>query len=304
MIELRGITRQRHDETLYSMFARASSYLGSPHRARLHEAVLGVDMSIFDDLPVGLEAVVASGAFGPADLHGAAHEWTLFPYYAHYAADGRDGVAMRRMAGSGSWPHEALGCGMAAPERLRFCASCRIDMLAQHPDAWWRRAHQLPSALVCVDHAEPLRESLVSRERRRIAYVAADDAECPVDAVGVVGSAGARIMADLTVLARSSDALLDRECDVHPDDQREGYLGRLKGRGMLNRAGEANLPALAAALDTRWGGVLDLWPALRKNGRCAQSWLGTLLLGEHGSPPLHHLLLEGMLEPGRWRPWR
>ena len=70
---------------------------------------------------------------------------------------------------------------------------------------------------------------------------------------------------------------------------------RLDRLSLLNRAAEAKLPALAMAMDQYWGNTLALWPRLMSNGRCAQKWLGTLLLGEHDSPPLHHLLLEGML---------
>jgi len=71
---------------------------------------------------------------------------------------------------------------------------------------------------------------------------------------------------------------------------------------MINKAGEAKLSTIAAAMDRRWGSLLSLWPDLSDNGRCSQSWLGALLMGEHGSPVLHYLLLEGMLEfHERWR---
>lgn len=295
MVQRRLLTRFRYDETLYSAFARASAYLGSPPRARLHDAVLGTDVTIFDDLPVGLARVVASGAFGEADVYGAVREWTLFPYHAHYAPIDRARSAERRMEGEGQWPHEPLGCGTSAPERLRFCRSCRADMLEQHGDAWWRRTHQLPSSLVCSDHAEALLASAVTRERRKTAYLPASDAECRDDAPMVAVIDGGYALTDLTAVARAGDRLLDNHGEVHPDDRREGYLQRLDRLRMLNRVGEARLPAVAGIVEARWGETLGRWPGLARDGRCRQGWLGALLMGAHGSPPLHHILFEGAL---------
>ena len=292
----RLLTRPRYDETLYSALARASIYLGSPPRSRLHDALFGVDISIFDDLPVGIGRVVSCGAFGPADVDGAIHEWTMFPYYAQFTPIDRSREAARRMEGEGQWPHEALGCGTAAPTRLRFCRSCRVDMLAQHDDAWWRRTHQLPSTLVCPEHGETLMQSMVTRERHRTSYVTPTADECPEGAAAVAIFDGGVALDDLLALARVGDVLLDERCETHPDDRREAYLQRLGRLGMLNRVGEAKLPSVSDLVDARWYRVLGRWPGLARNGRCVQGWLGTLLMGGHGSPPLHHLLLEGALE--------
>ena len=147
--------------------------------------------------------------------------------------------------------------------------------------------------------AKPLqvhKESNVTRERRRGGYILPTDGECPSDAPVVAVMDGSISVADLLALARSSDALLDDRVDVHPDDRREIYLQRLGRLGMLNRRGEAKLPAVAEAVKVRWGAVLGLWPGLARNGACLQGWLGALLMGEHGSPPLHHLLLDGALK--------
>lgn len=296
------ITRPRNDETLYSALARASVYLGSPQPSHMHTAFTGERFAIYDDLPVGMEMLTASGLLGPADLDGAVHEWTLYPYYAHHGLPNRARAAMAQMATTGTWPHSVLQCETQAPEFLRFCISCRADMLEQHGDPWWRRTHQLPSSLVCPDHAEPLRLSTVTREQRHAAYVPASDAVCPVDAPMALPADQSGRVADLVWLARAGDLLLDRRCDEHPDDRREGYLRRLSEVRLLNRAGEAKLSAIASAMDVRWGSLLGLWSGLAEQGRCRQSWLGALLMGEHGSPALHHLLLEGLLQfRQRWR---
>ncbi|OQW42390.1 MAG: hypothetical protein A4S12_00615 [Proteobacteria bacterium SG_bin5] len=298
-----AVTSVRRDETLYSALARVGWLLGGTRRTALQLALFGADMPVFDDMPVGLDRVVASGVFGDFDIVDAAREWTLFPYYAHYASPAHARAVMNVMAHIDDWPHAVLGSWAAAAppaDRLRFCVSCCNAMAAGGAGLWWRRAHQLPSALVCPDHREPLRDSLIDREARRRGYVVASYTTCPADAPAVVEVEDPRVLADLVHLARQSDVLLNGWDEVHPDDRREGYLEDLHRLGLLNRRGEANLPALAKAMDGYWGTTLDLWPSLRRDGRCMQRWLGGLMLREHRSPPLHHLLLEGLL----YRSWR
>ncbi|WP_156347043.1 TniQ family protein [Sphingomonas sp. Leaf33] len=292
------ITRPRADETLYSAMARASRYLGTPRPRLLHEALFGADLALFDDLPAGLDRVMASGVFGPCDDGGAGREWTLIQYYAHYTEPALARVAARAMAGEGRRPHAVLGSRWSAappPGRLRFCSACCAAMLGRHDDLWWRRVHQLPSVMVCPDHAVPLRFSTVEPADRRKRYVAAIPGTCPPDGAQVVEGREPWVMATLLDLARQSESVLNDCGETHPDDRREAYLQGLDGLGLLNRIGEANLPGIAKAMDGRWGESLDLWPRLRRDGRCEQGWLATLLTGEHVSPPLHHLLLEGLL---------
>ena len=292
------LTRPRFDEALYSALTRLSVYMGSPAMRVMHDALFGlIDFHVADDMPNGLTAIVASGRLSSAGLDEAVHQWTAFPYYAAFAPPSRVRAGAVAIATTGRWPHEALGSWTLlapAPDRLRFCLSCRTDMLEQHGDAWWRRAHQLPSVLVCPDHGEVLRETAVNRDVRKRRLVAADAAVCPLDAPAVVVTDKTFVLARVRRLARSSDAILDQRPGGHPDDRRETYLQQLNELGMLDRTGEANLAAIAAAMLSRWGMVLVLWPGLMDRNGCAQGWIGTLLMGEHRSPPLHHLLLNGM----------
>ena len=288
----------RRDETLYSALARAGRLLGGPKRGALQAALFGADVPVFDDMPVGLDRIAASRVFGDVCVLEVVREWTLFPYYAHYAPPARARAVVGVMAGDGGWPHDVLASWTAAtppPDRFRFCVTCCSEMATVADGRWWRRVHQLPSALVCPDHAEVLRESTLDRKTRRRAYVAASHAICPVDAPCVVEVEDVRVLSDLVQLARQSDLLLNGWDEVHPDDRRTGYLDGLHRLGLVNRLGEANLPGLAVAMDGYWGSTLDLWPRLRNNGRCEQGWLHALLMREDRSPPLHHLLLEGLL---------
>lgn len=296
---VRALSRPRHDELLYSAMARVSTYLGSPPASRLHGALFDEEVPVVDsDLPVGLDAVVRSGVFGVADLRGAADEWTLLRYHAHYVAPARADAVVLAMSGRGRWPFEPLGgpsSTLPPVDRLRFCLECREDMLERHPDLWWRRTHQLPSTMVCPEHGLPLRVSSVTRERRRAGYVPAALDVCRSDESALVVSQEPRVMGDLLAIARAGDALLDVDGGEHPDDRRMRYLGALDRLRLLNRGGKADLHGLARAMDGYWGTTLDVWPGLREGGRCGQRWLGRLLLSGRDSPPLHHLLLEAML---------
>lgn len=295
------MTPLRRDETLYSAAARLSRYMGAKGRAELQLAFFGEDGAVFDEMPTRLARIVASRAFPPIAVDDAVREWTLFPYYAHYADPLRARAAEAAMVADGTWPHQALGSWTGAalpPDNLRFCRDCRDSMMASHRDLWWRRTHQLPSTLVCPDHGGLLQVSIVDRAMRRRAYAAATDETCPPDAPVAAEHVDPRLLVDLLWLARQGDLVLNDRADVHPDDRRESYLEGLEDRRLLNRAGEAKLPALAKAMDGYWGTTLDLWPSLRRDGQCAQGWLHRLVVGEHGSPPLHHLLLEGLLTAG------
>jgi hypothetical protein len=191
----------------------------------------------------------------------------------------------------GSW-----GGTVPPPVGLRFCLECQEEMIAEEGHLWWRRGHQMPSALVCPDHGTILREVPASQNRGDDRYVPASFTICDARADRVIEQVAPHVMSDLKGLARASDLLLDDYRQVHPDDRREYYLQELDTAGMLNKAGEANLFQIAQAMTRYWGDTLRIWPGLQANGECSQRWLGALLWGGESSPPLHHLLLSGLLE--------
>ncbi len=292
------MTPMRSDETLYSAAARLGRYVGARGRTALQTAFFGEDGAVFDEMPTGIERIVASRTFPPIEPADAVREWTLFPYYAHYAHPRLARRAEAAMLGDGTWPHGALGSWTGAatpPDRLRFCRDCLREMVASHGEPWWRRTHQLPSTLVCPAHGGVLAVSTVDRAARRRAYVPASPETCPADAGPVVLERDPRVLHDLLTLARQGDLVLNDRSDLHPDERREDYLQALDALGMLNRLGEAKLPAVADAMRRYWGTTLRHWPTLWRDERCEQGWLQRLLVGEHGSPPLHHLLLEDLL---------
>ncbi|SEL90750.1 TniQ protein [Sphingomonas palmae] len=292
------VTAMRHDETLYSGMARLSRYLGGKSRGALQKAVLSADLSLFDDMPVGIGRIAASGAFGRMAVDDAVREWTLLQYHGHFAGPEAVGGAIAVMQGDGGWPHQVLGSwfvDLPPPDRLRFCPACMIEMLDRHPDPWWRRTHQLPSSLVCPDHGIELRPSTVTRDMRRRGYVAASRDVCPDDMPPSTHMREGHVEHDLLVLAREGDALLNDRGGEDPALRLADRMSALEALGMTDRRGHANLPRIAQAMDRYWGPTLDVWPGLRLDGRCGLGWLVPLFTFGGRAPPLHHLLLERLL---------
>lgn len=290
------------DETFYSMMARASAYLGFPQRGVFHRSLFGADVTVTRELPAGLGAVAASGVFGTKPLDRVLDDWTLFPYYSHFESKDRVRAACQAMIEGNTSVHHKLGSWGGAvppPAGLRFCLECVEEMLAEEGHLWWRRGHQMPSAMLCPDHGTILRGVPASQERRDDRYIPASLAICGDSAKTVIQSAAPHVMHDLRELARASDLLLDDHRQVHPVDRRAYYLEELDRAGMLDRAGEANLFKVAQAMTRYWGDTLRIWHGLEADGQCSQRWIGGLLWGGGSSPPLHHLLLAGMLKAHR-----
>lgn len=298
------LIRQRHDETLYSMLARLGRYLNISSVRQLTEAFFNDRVSCSTDLPNGLSGICGSGIFGLLTEADAIRDWTSFPYYARFSAPKHWRAAYAALLSPGGVPSSALGSWSwlsPKPDRLRFCRSCHGDMLEQFGELWWMRSHQLPSSTYCADHGEALRLSTVTRGKRDRDLFTASAANCPLEAPPAIEAGGSRQEGDLIAIARAGDLFLDLPFEHHPDDYREDYLQQLDQRGILNRAGEADLGKLAIRLEAYWGDTLGVWEGLRTNGRCSQAWLGRLLLSGDHCPPLHHILLAEFLEARSWR---
>jgi len=297
---MRGqLIAHRDDETLYSMMARLTRYLAISETGALHRSLFGKDMPVLDGMATNLMPIVGSGVFGEIEVADVALEWTTLPYHVRYAHPARREAVMDVMRRGGAAASSSLGVAAHYLEEgaLKFCPACIEEMSELHADPWWRRSHQLPAVQVCPDHGDPLRLSTVTSAMRRSGYHAATLQTCPPSSETIeVGSAEPARQRDLLQIARLADRLLDAREELHPDDVRECYLSRLQTAGLLNRLGEADVGKIAAAMDRYWGDTLGSWQQLHEDGRCSQGWLGKLLLGEHRSPALHHLILEGLLD--------
>lgn len=287
----------RDDESLYSTMARWIGYLGDPPAAHVVPAVFGSSLAIYDDLPVGMSRLEHGGW-----LDGTARDVvprsTAYSYYSAFASETRRDAGMKAMLGDGPWPHGELGSWRVEampPDRLRFCRACMAEMLAHHPDPWWRVLHQLPTVLMCPDHGEVLVDSVVGRRSRRRRYVPATLAVCAADGASAFDGPTTKVRELLAWMATHSRDLLAEGVGVDVLRVRSDYRRILSDRG-VRYATARDLELLAVNVVSFWRPVLDGrpdWNVALCNGR----WL-TVVLGSGQAPPLHHLLLQGFLELG------
>ncbi|WP_349742403.1 TniQ family protein [Roseateles cavernae] len=93
-------------------------------------------------------------------------EMTTLPFWLFFEAsqselayDREVKIPARDVAGRGS-PSQARLQGKL--KRLKYCPSCMKDQLERDIDPYWRRSHQLPTSVVCVEHKVLLRTSCFS----------------------------------------------------------------------------------------------------------------------------------------------
>lgn len=231
------------------------------------------------------------------------HELTLYPYYLAFADEVRRHEAQQAMTESGTTGlHMCLGLVASlvpAMGQLRYCPACVDEMEAKLGELYWRRSHQLPGVVVCVDHGTPLRLSQVRLGRESPhEFIAAKRDNCLHGDAPWIDSI-LPTQHQIEDLARRSVALLNRMPSAKTAEEwRTDYHDALIDRGFLR----GNAKLAAARLNEQflrfhrpeWIGLLlgasairvgfDLWSAVfsRKRG---------------GSPhPLLHLLLQQFLD--------
>lgn len=91
---------------------------------------------------------------------------TTLPFWLFFEAsqselayDGEVKIPARDVAGRGS-PSQARVHGKL--KRLKYCPCCMKDQLESGIGTYWRRSHQLPTSVVCIEHKVPLRASCFS----------------------------------------------------------------------------------------------------------------------------------------------
>lgn len=132
-----------------------------------------------------------------------ATEFTLLPYYQAFHSDELRARAQQAVTdGSISGLHLILGLAPANSrvKKLRFCPDCLREMKVKHGELYWRRSHQVPGVLLCLEHGCILQESSVpfSLENRH-AFLAATSSNCsrmsPVAPVSLVKNMALRSFA-------------------------------------------------------------------------------------------------------------
>lgn len=289
------------DELLYSVLARAMHHLGAPPYCSFSQYAFGrPDVRAIYDLPSHLAPLTSGLPHGPDLLERLIHRHTLFPYDVAFVDPEVRGRVASAMRDRGKRPAHALGkpgLRNGSIDALRFCADCLSEWEASGVEPYWRRVHQLPSALVCVHHGSVLRTSeAIASMHGRTMWVRVDSSSCPSDAPPVVDVDDDAILSRLRRLARDSWDLLRGAASVENFD-RKGYSSRLRDAGFVRgRVARLDLRSVRTAVRDYWGGCLDFWPGLKDLDAGRDTWVDKLVRSPGHKPPLNHLLFRGWLD--------
>jgi hypothetical protein len=288
------------DETLYSVLARLSVYLGVPHSATFSRAITGARHWVaLTQLPCQLNSL--------ADRFGRDREFidrlidrhSLLPFYTAYVAADVRRASREAMHGSAYALHFALNmsnCPVPAPTHLRFCPACLDEMQQRYDEAWWRRIHQLPGIEICALHGEPLRNSAVELGRvGRHVLVAADDQSCPMasNSSGHIDLANS-VREKLIVLAQAAQRLLDDPPPaLEPVDLHKRRMVALVAAGLTRGTSKIRWDALESRVGEFWEGALQAFPRLRLAAPDSRSWLLKHVRNKWRlAHPLRHLVVD------------
>jgi len=280
------------DELVYSYVARFKH-----HRAL---TMTSTNLQLFGRengsqlaLPTGLEKLASRFRQPAITAHHIAWSHTLLPYLTAFRTPASRERVMAAMVGNRDIAGSVGGISFNAlgnPDRLRFCTQCQQDMLDHQGELYWRRAHQLPIAVMCPDHGIPLQLSkiLIETTRRLLHHASADN--CPADAPTALGGQSGlndEALRDLSVeandLLTAGDMLTDRSGIV--DD----LLEALHEKGYVGSTGHVPWEKMRHTVDQVLGGIRPVFPqiAAMRAGYSVPAWIERLRhRSERPIPPM------------------
>jgi hypothetical protein len=187
-----------------------------------------------------------------------------------------------------------LASNVRLPSALRYCPTCRAEMLERHGELYWRRDHQLPGVLVCPIHCAPLADSRVIKaltSERKV--IAADEGNCPSSPAPPAWADQPEAVRLLQDIAIASATLLTtpppaRSLAEWCDEVRLA----LRSRGFSPGGTRIDQPALRDMFLTRFGPILDILPEAVPN-----NWLANISCkNRQAFAPLHHILIRLLIE--------
>lgn len=286
------------DELLYSVLARYHRHTCSSSPKQTLDDLFGsrnVRASIALQGSIGslCERIPPARRLTPRRL---ALEHTLFSYYTAFepAVVGRM-VLEAMSSGSIEGVHVRLGIAASTvpvPGYLRYCPACRSEMSKGQGELYWRRAHQLPGALVCSDHGAPLADSRVRiADLGQHEFVGADTENCP-PLLPVPGWASEQAaMRQLRRISVESALLLTEQGhSIEFGQQTLDYRQALAERGFARGRRQIAWDRLNAAFDNLMRPVLDIVPGAAR-GCSGDDWLmGMARKHRKAFHPLRHVL--------------
>lgn len=227
------------DETLYSLLARIAAVNGFADHLKVLEKLFGhkTPSSIVTS-SVGMERFCSftDGVYGTIDT--VRFRLTAYPLLSHlnvfplYEYSTNPNLA--------TWlDGSAFDYSGNTRNEWRECPKCCDDDEANLGFSYWRRYHQLPTTYYCLTHGVPLRRSIVHRKRLHDRFWLPHE----LDAIAVApDSLKIEPNAAMILATIGRDVLNDSAEPFHPDVIRDAFIGAIKDRNLLTRAGKIRWP--------------------------------------------------------------
>lgn len=292
------------DELLYSALGRWSRHAGVTSPSAAAEALFGNSHAVASfDLPGNLAALADRLPIGYGmSVDALISTGTLEPYYTAFCSlEVRESVRSAMRAGDVSGLHAKLGISASRvprPKGPRYCLECLRDAAAAHGEYYWRRSHQLPGVVVCVEHGCSLTESpALFSGLSRHGYLVADPVSCPESGRRCVLDFQDAMLKPLVALSVASAKLLtDPPRPVPLDDWGRRYRDLARDRGLMLTPKRVDVRALVDGFRDRFGCIASVVSCLDPRADDG-GWLVSMLRAQRKSAqPLHHLATRLYLE--------
>ncbi len=291
------------DESLYSVLARLRTHLGGLSSVQFQRWLYAGKLHPVDFELVGGINVIAYNTYGTSqrDLDALIDDHTGLNYYLRHL-EAPLAESCRRMYASGEERGLLIWAGSATSnigrvKALRYCSKCLEIMRASYGELYWRRAHNLPGSLVCLDHGCPLYLSTVDLCRLgRFDFISADMAICPARD-HLVCDMPPEVIPLAQQLARiSADFLKASDCHQSRVEWAADYMVKIRTLGLMRGTTMVDDKKLAIMVSDVYSGI---YPYL-KDCFCERRdgffpILSMLRQPKSGFHPLDHALMEVFL---------
>lgn len=300
-MQINSLPILRHDETLYSIAARTRLQNAARDDREACRSLFGPSSNIrIAEFPVNLSRFceATGGYFG--DPRSVLLATTLCGFFERIGGPPWRAAKWRR-------PVETAGYGLATLSNgnintWRACPRCVESDLSTYGISHWRRAHQLPTAFLCLVHRTPLKLSIAPNNDRHIRFLLPEQTILATDYWSVKLSSYEDVLVRLSNLV--NDALFDTSDISDLASSHAAMLRALGSHGLLTATGKIRVEEFAAELSCRYGFLrhnVDFRDPLSSEGigilcrsfRRADSW----------RRPQHNLLLIDWLF-GSWHGYR
>jgi hypothetical protein len=253
------------DMTLYSLLALTHRMNGFSIAKDLSSTLFSnPNAALRHDFPSNLGKFCYNTGQAFGDVVEVANNHSVLPYFLRFRSDQIRSKALDLMSGPTVEPLKfVLGLpagptGSSMP--LHYCQDCLLEDVSAFGYAYWHRAHQLPSVVLCPVHLSPLCISKIRLDGRGRSelFLPEDKAVQDSSTLCVVG-------AETSILRRQSlhsTMALNNELSTQfcANSLRSTYLHGLKQQGLLTKAGNVRAQELTYRLNKQYASLSTLEP--------------------------------------------